>query len=297
MKTGQSWVVSFDLPKDWAEIFAETLADLAGAVSTYEEDEAAEIWRVRLTDRQPLDLEAITRRAEALAEALDVRITRPVLDVLPDRDWVQYVYDGFKPIVAGPFYIHTPQRTEPVPDCKIELVIDAATAFGTGNHGSTHGCLLALGRLQNTDFIPKTVLDMGCGTGILGIAAAKLWPSCCVLFADSDPEAVRLTDENTQINGVAARSRALCSEGYAAPEIAQSGAYGLIFANILAAPLIAMAPDLAAHLAPKGKAIVAGLLNRQADSVIAAHEKAGLHLSDRIECDEWTTLIFQWNQA
>jgi ribosomal protein L11 methyltransferase len=172
----------------------------------------------------------------------------------------------------------------------VPIRLDAGLAFGSGEHASTRGCLLALDELARRRRF-RRVLDMGCGSGILAIAAAKCWPAR-VLAVDNDPKAVVVAQENADQNGVAGQIRVRWSEGYRSPAVRSAGPYDLIFANILADPLCDMARDLARHLAPGGTAILSGLFDRQAARVIEAHRAVGLRLRRCLQLEIWTTLVF-----
>ena len=167
--------------------------------------------------------------------------------------------------------------------------MDAGAAFGSGEHATTQGCLLALAALRDGGFHPANALDMGCGSGILAIAAVKLH-GCLALAVDSDPRAVAFAREAVRRNGAARRVAVRSGDGYAAPGVGERAPYDLAFANILAGPLIAMAPDLAAVLKPGGVAILSGMLADQADAVRDAHRSAGLAPFDRRDLRGWSTL-------
>jgi ribosomal protein L11 methyltransferase len=162
-------------------------------------------------------------------------------------------------------------------------------AFGTGHHGTTKGCLLAYDELLSVGMVPQRVADIGAGTAVLGIAAALTWPNS-VLVSDIDPVAVEVAEANAVANGVAARVRCIEAAGFDHPEIAAGAPFDLIFANILKGPLVELAPAMAAHVAPGGHIILSGILNAQADEVIAAYAAEGLHCTRRAELGEWTTL-------
>ena len=225
--------------------------------------------------------------------ALAYDAAEPVLELeqLPDTDWVRENQESFPAMRIGRYYIYGSHVAAPLPAGAVGLLIDAATAFGTGEHATTHGCLKALDRLVRTGR-RRRILDMGTGTGILAIAAAKTW-QVPVLACDIDRNSVKVAAENVALNGVAHLVTCRPSDGYSAPEVRAGGPYDLIFANILARPLVAMAPDLARHLAPGGVAILSGLLAGQESFVRTAHRAQGLHFRRRLPRNGWHTLVFQ----
>lgn len=212
---------------------------------------------------------------------------------LPDRDWLAHVYESFPPVIAGSFFIFGSHHEEAPPPDKIPLKIDAATAFGSGEHDTTKGCLLALEHLHRLHPEYKTGLDMGCGSGILAIAAAKLWPDMSLLAIDIDPEAVHVTNRHLAFNNVTDKIRALAGDGYADPSVQKTGPFDLIVANILAGPLIDFAADLAKHLKNGGICVLSGLLKRQAQDVLAAHTQAGLSFESDFPLNDWQTLVLR----
>ena len=196
--------------------------------------------------------------------------------------------EDFPAITIGRFFICGAHDPGAVAGGLIELRIDAATAFGSGRHASTAGCLAALGLLASRPI--SRPLDMGCGSGILALAMARLW-RVPVMAADIDPEAVVVTRRNARRNRVGGLVRALSADSYRAPGIAARAPYDLIACNILARPLRRMAKDLARSLAPGGAAILSGFLEADANAVLAAHRLQGLRLIRRITIDGWQTLI------
>jgi ribosomal protein L11 methyltransferase len=217
----------------------------------------------------------------------------PALDIapLPAADWLAEVYAGFPARRIGRFYVHGTHVETPPPPGALALHIDAATAFGSGEHATTEGCLLALSRLARRAPTVRRVLDMGTGSGILAIGAAKLWPGSRVAAVDIDAESARVAGFNARLNQVAGRLRAVRGDGYRAPLAARGPKFDVILSNILARPLVRMAPSLGRRLAPGGVAILSGLLRRQAAGVLSAHRAAGLRLEARIQIGEWRTLI------
>lgn len=211
---------------------------------------------------------------------------------LPDVDWVAKVKRELAPIRAGRFYLYGSHDADSVPDGVEPLLIEAAMAFGTGHHGTTQGCLRALDRLATRGVVAEKVADIGCGTAVLAMAAARIWPGV-PLASDIDPVAVEVAEANLAANGMAGRVTCLEATGFDHPQIAAGAPYDLIFANILKGPLIDLAPDLAAHLAPGGHAILSGLLNEQAAAVAEAYVAQGLDQVEAEEIGDWTTLVLQ----
>ncbi|WP_118134321.1 50S ribosomal protein L11 methyltransferase [Oceanicella sp. SM1341] len=211
---------------------------------------------------------------------------------LDDRDWVAQVQRELTPVVAGPFFVHGRHDADKVPMNAIGLRIEAAMAFGTGHHGTTLGCLRSLHWLDRQGLRARRVADVGCGTGVLAMGAAALWHVPCVA-TDIDQVAVETARANAEANGLTPFIRTGLSAGFNAPLLRERAPYDLVFANILAAPLKRLAGDMAAHLAPRGVAILSGLLNRQAPGVEAVYRGHGLNVIRRERIGEWTTLVLR----
>lgn len=207
---------------------------------------------------------------------------------LPLEDWVASVYKEFPPLTIGRFYIYGSHSEQSPQKNLISLEINAATAFGSGQHESTEGCLKALTLLADQQSFQKP-LDMGCGSGILTLAMASLW-HVPVLACDNDPEAVRVTASNAHLNNLNHLVNAQQSEGFAG---IKDQTFDIITANILAGPLCNMAPDASRALMQGGYIILAGLLNRQAQDVIDAYRSVGLKLVDQLFIGEWSTLVMR----
>lgn len=210
---------------------------------------------------------------------------------LPGTDWVAHVQRELHPVEAGRFFIHGSHDADRVPEGRIALLIEAAMAFGTGHHGTTRGCLLALEELLGAGFRPGRVADIGAGTAVLAMAAARSLPDAQVVAGDIDPVAVEVAQANVAVNGLAGRIACVEAAGFDHPLLEGAGAWDLVFANILAAPLIALAPDIARALAPRGRAILSGLLVTQAGAVTRACEAAGLELDAQEDLGDWATLV------
>jgi ribosomal protein L11 methyltransferase len=216
------------------------------------------------------------------------------LEKIPDdADWLELTYKQFPPFSVGPFFIYGSHYKSDVPDAQIGLQIDAATAFGSGEHGTTKGCLMAMLDLKAKGACPWNILDMGTGSGILGIAAWKLWKSP-VLAIDNDEESVRVACHHHEINKVPASANDFTckhGDGFATNIIQEKKPYDLIIANILAAVLREMAEDLAAVSDSNGYVILSGILREQVNEVLAAYKN--FKLRERYDIGEWSTLTLQ----
>lgn len=289
------WRISLSVPEAFVEIFAEAVGEHAAAVSTFELEEGG-AWLIEATARTEPDRPRLEARVAILAAAFGIEEPVVIIEDLPPVDWVSRSYQGFPPIRAGRYFVHGSHHEDGVPPGSVGLLVDAATAFGTGEHGSTNGCLQALDRIAKRHRIRRQgrggALDMGCGSGILAIAAAKTWRAK-IVAVDIDAEAVRVTRVNAALNGVRTRIRAEGGDGYRTPIVSKKAPYRLICANILARPLARMAPRLRKALAKGGYAVLAGLLERQENHVLQAHRAQGLRLVAKIPVGEWTTLILR----
>ena len=287
------WEVTLELPDAAsAEVFAAALADLVPALASFEIEDSTR-WRV--TGYDEFEPEAARVGACLRAAATDAGLPVPDFAIvrLGDIDWVAEVERTLAPIHVAPFYIFGSHVTDPPPPGAIPIQVEAGLAFGTGNHGTTQGCLMALGRLwPDADAGPVNPLDVGTGSGLLAIAAAKRY-GVAVVAGDIDPVAVRVARENAVINGVADLVDPVTCAGLEDEAIRARGPYDLIFANIVANPLIALAPDIAGALTTdgKGQVILSGILDIQRDAVAAAYEAAGLCVTDEIPIKEWVTLV------
>ncbi|SFL41819.1 50S ribosomal protein L11 methyltransferase [Shimia aestuarii] len=212
-----------------------------------------------------------------------------VVSELPETDWVAKVKRELAPVEAGRFFVYGSHDADKVPEGSEPLLIEAAMAFGTGHHGTTLGCLKALDRLANEGFVGQNVADIGCGTAVLAMGAARIWPNP-VLASDIDEVAVEVAVANAKANGLEGRVICLEAAGFGHPDLAVKAPYDLVFANILKAPLVDLAPDMGGNIVAGGHAILSGILNEQADEVVAAYDAAGFDVHTREEIGEWTTL-------
>ena len=209
---------------------------------------------------------------------------------LPDEDWVSKSQAGLPPVEAGRFWLYGTHDEGNIPaSVPFPIEINAGLAFGTGHHGTTKSCLLIFDGLLETGFDPAQVLDLGCGAGVLAIAAAKALKRE-ILATDIDQDAVDVTLQNASVNGVESYISSHRADGFDSAAL-KDKQFDLIFANILAGPLMGLAPDIAAALAPGGKVILSGILDEQAETVIAAFTKKGLKVSPQPSLSGWTSLL------
>lgn len=286
------WFVELDVTPEAVPVFSDVFDDLAVTVGSAEVTEHV-LWRIEAFFREKPDLPALSVAIELAAAAADLPAPALRLREEPVADWVAETYRRFPPFRVGRFFIHGGHWQGKPPAGSVPLKIEAAVAFGSGEHGSTSGCLLALDRLGRRRVRPR-VLDLGCGSGILAIAAAKLW-GIAVTASDSDPVAVRTARENAVINGIGRRLTGVVSRGFASARL--PGPYDLILANILARPLTRLARPMAAHLAKGGRTVLSGLLRDQVPLVLQAYRAQGLALERRIVRGDWATLVVKRKTA
>lgn len=229
---------------------------------------------------------------ESRVEAENARkaLARGTITAVPHKDWVRQSLEGLPPVQAGRFFVHGSHDRHRRRVGGVSLEIDAGTAFGTGHHGTTEGCLLALDRVIKKG-LPRRILDVGCGTGVLAIAAAKA-ARTRALASDIDPEAVRVTKHNARMNGVGSAITAMTAEGLRHSRLAGAEPYDMVFANILARPLVSLALGLSRILASRGALVLSGLTLDQCRWVHAAYRNRGLVLASRIVRGNWATLVF-----
>jgi ribosomal protein L11 methyltransferase len=258
--------------------------DAPFAVSINETDEAQELWNVVAYFSQIEAAEAAQQRLAA-HHASNGGLQ---LETVPETGWVEKSLGGLGPVKAGRFFLHGAHDRDRRRSSGISLEIDAGMAFGTGHHATTTGCLLAFERIVKRRQ-PRHVLDVGTGTGVLALAAAKATHQL-VVAGDVDPDSVRVTRRNAAINELCPWINAVTAAGLRHSAITQSAPYDLIFANILARPLMALAQDLSEALAPGGRLILSGLTGDQLRPVIAAYRNRGLVLEACLPIDQWRTL-------
>jgi len=277
------WKARAVLPKRDAQRLVDALEALdpaPPAVSSFELGERG-LWEVEAFFAAPPDEQVL-----ATATGVAMRII-PVMG----ENWVARALDGLPPVRAGRFFIHGSHSTGAIPANAIALKIEASYAFGTGHHGTTRGCLLAFEALSKCRRF-RNALDLGCGTGVLAMAFARSVRRPAVA-TDIDPLAVAKTRENARLNRAAPYLRIAGGNGFRARRIADGAPYDLIFANILAGPLVQLMPGIRRHLAPRGHAILSGLLDEQAKAVTSMARTQNLRLIRRSALEGWVTLILQ----
>lgn len=271
-----------------AAVVLALLDEKAGAVSAFESGAGGEEWVVEAYPPGPLLTPDLNARLALAAAAEGGALIEAGEAKMPERDWLADNQLAFPPLAIGRFFIYGSHYRGRVPAGRIGILVDAATAFGTGEHPSTRGCLLALGDLARRRHI-RHPLDVGTGTGILAIAAARRLRRR-VRASDIDAAAVAVARHNASRNGVAGLVRLCAAPGYRGRGL-RKRRYDLVLSNILARPLALMARDLARVLAPGGRAVLSGLLARQERVVLAAHRGLGLALERRYLIDGWSTLV------
>lgn len=293
-----SWVISLPCTRAEAEAISgentelEAFADQP-VVVTREIDEDSGQWQ--------LDAYVETEPGAELIGAIHALIPsagsmRPQVEKLADENWVTVSQQGLEPVRAGRFYVHTSSYAGTVPHDATPFLIDASLAFGTGGHDTTAGCLTMLDEMAWRGITPRTVADIGTGTGLLAFAALALWPGARTIASDIDPASIAVTRDNATINHVAlghggGRLALAVAPGTDHVLIRQRAPYDLVIANILAGPLINLAPDIAAATAPGGHALLAGLIARQTGPVLAAYRAHGFRLVKRGGSADWPTLL------
>jgi ribosomal protein L11 methyltransferase len=268
-----------------SDLLIESLFEGEAAIAAFEGPNGR--WDITMHFGEALN-EARIRDLIALAAGDEVaRSVR--FDVVEPKDWVKATLEDLIPVHAGRFIVHGQHDRAKVAPNKLGIEIEAALAFGTGHHGTTRGCLVLLGHILKAHR-PRRVLDLGTGTGVLAIAAAKALHDS-VLASDIDALSVKVAAENARLNGVGPWIEVAWGSGFSAPRLRQRKPFDLVLANILANPLRQMATPMSAHLAGGARVILSGLLSAQAQSVIAAYRARGLVLERQIIIDGWSSLL------
>ena len=269
------------------DVLTEIFFEGQAAIAAFERPDGR--WDVTVHFADPPD-QALLR--ELVTNAADAEVAgRITFDTIEARDWVKASLEDLVPVPAGRFVVHGQHDRDRVAPNKLGIEIEAALAFGTGHHGTTRGCLLLLDHVLKA-YRPRRVLDLGTGTGVLGIAAARALHER-VLASDIDPMSVQVARENARLNVAGHLVQAITATGFGAPQFAKRGPFDLVLANILANPLRQLATPMARHLAPSAMVILSGLLTHQAPAVIAAYRARGLVPLRHLRIDEWSSLLLR----
>ena len=294
---GQSWKVTLPCTRAEAEaldgdIAAFALMDRPPVLMTSEAElDNEESWRLEAYfEGQPSPAAIKLLRSLAPSAAG----TKPVVEQLPDEDWVTLSQQGLEPVTAGRFHVRNLAADQQRPG-HVNFLIEASRAFGTGQHETTAGCLTMLDRMRRVGMRFGNVADIGTGTGLLAFAALHLWPRAYATASDIDPVAVEISAQNAAANSIPlgkgqGQIALYTAAGVDHPAIATRAPYDLLIANILAGPLIELAPSLCAMVEDGGTILLAGLLNEQAEAVIAAYRAQGMRLAERADRGDWPTL-------
>lgn len=254
-------------------------------ISVLELDEDRDLHEISLYAEG--DVDAVEAQLRDLLTTLSV--DKPLeREVLPDIDWVAKSLEGLKPVRAGRFFVHGAHDRDQIKLGDIAIEIEAGLAFGTGHHGTTAGCLEVLESVVEAEH-PKNALDLGTGSAVLAIALAKL-AAIPVLATDIDPVATAVATANVKLNNASNLVETATATGFDHPVFANRGPFALIVANILAGPLMEIAPDMAAHLQPSGSLVLSGILDRQHDAVLAAYTAQGFRHIRTLHLEGWVTI-------
>lgn len=281
------WQFTIKADKDIAYPLSELLEEHADVISLFEDPQDQSLWIIEgISEKEPS-----REILEALIKKFEGTLTLDILK-LPPKDWLAENRKDFPPLEIAGFYIYGSHIEQPNWGHNIPLKIEASTAFGTGNHGTTHGCLEALQFLKTQGIHPRNPLDLGCGTGILALGIAKLF-KVKVTASDIDPEATGKTLYNAVENNEADLITAYTAEGLESSALSSLAPFDLIIANILAGPLIDMAPQIKMALSKGGYLILSGLLDHQVTAIQDAYLDATLTLTKKTLKGDWATLIFK----
>jgi ribosomal protein L11 methyltransferase len=269
------------------DVLAESFDNNEAAIAAFERPDGR--WDVTLYFSDLPDDAAVRALVELASDAATAQSV--TFDTVEARDWVKSSLEGLAPVSAGRFLVHGQHDRDRVPVHTIGIEIEAALAFGTGHHGTTRGCLLLLDEVLRA-YWPRRVLDLGTGTGVLAIAAAKAQRQH-VLASDIDLRSSIVARDNARLNGAGNLVEAVHAPGFASPKFRARAPFDLVMANILANPLKRLATPMARHLAPSALVILSGLLPHQANGVIAAYRASGLVLVKRLQLEGWTSLLMR----
>lgn len=290
-----SWKIILPCTRGEAEALAaisDPIADLPVVLAREPDPSQPEAWLIEAYFDSEPDASSLAALRKLIPSSAD---SSPLIERVPGDDWVTMSQSGIEPVRAGRFFVHTAAHADEVPADAVAFQIEASRAFGTGQHETTTGCLLTLDRLKSGGARFRNIADIGTGTGLLAFAALRLWPTAGVIASDIDPVAIEIALENAVRNRIPIGSRSgavelITAEGMRHRRLRRRAPYDLVIANILAAPLINLAPVLSNALAPGGVLILAGLLDHQADAVASSYRGQGMQLAGQVPVGEWPTL-------
>jgi ribosomal protein L11 methyltransferase len=275
------------LAKRVVDLLTESFFEDQAAIAAFAQPDG--LWDITMHFADPPDRASI-RDLVGIAAGEDVAGTI-AFDTVEAKDWVKASLEDLVPVAAGRFVVHGQHDRDRIAPNKLGIEIEAALAFGTGHHGTTRGCLLLLDHVLKA-WRPRRVLDLGTGTGVLAIAAARALHEK-VLASDIDPVSVEVARENARLNVAGHLVQAITATGFSAPQFAQRGPFDLVLANILANPLRQLATPMARHLAPSALVILSGLLTPQVPGVIAAYRARGLVPLRHQRIEGWSSLLLR----
>lgn len=269
------------------------------SIAAFEIEDNPDIKTMEIYFNVKPDIKAIESSISEMAKIFNIAPPKCIMKSMADKDWVTESQKLLKPVEAGRFYLYGSHDKHNIPHTKVPILMEAGQAFGTGSHETTHGCLLAIDHLAD-EVAPEKILDLGCGSGVLAIAMAKIWNSK-IIASDIDyiatetalenlkSNSVNIVDISADGNGVAT----VTSNGFEDNVISKNGPFNLIVANILAETLKQMAPDIVKNLSKDGFLILSGLLKIQDATVREAYESLGMSVFDTFPINEWQTLVLQ----
>ncbi len=286
---GDLWRIELRVPAEAVDAFVAALEGQCLTVSWFGGDDDP-LRRIEGVAAAEPDRAALEVSLAVAGAATGSAVPVPHIELLPGRDWVAENVKAFPPVEAGRFFIHCSHFEGVPPAGRVAFKLDPGAAFGSGEHASTAGCLMALSGLKGRRF--RNPLDLGCGSGVLAMAIARTWGRP-VLATDIDPVCLMVTRANARANRLAHLITVAPSRGYVSPAIRARRPFDLIVANILARPLRLLARDLAKHLDHGGIAVLSGFVATDAPRVFSAHRRQGLRFSRQIITDGWATLVLE----
>jgi ribosomal protein L11 methyltransferase len=288
------YMLALRLPFDAATAVAELLESLdeplALAVSQVEVDQGA-AWRVEAIYDQAPDRALIQTLLAPVIEGLGLSGLEPIIDKVPEKDWVVVSLQVLAPVRAGRFVVHGRHDLDHVVRGPYSLEIEASRAFGTGHHETTQGCLTAIDRLAHV-IRPKRIFDLGCGTAVLAMASARVWQTRA-LASDLDPQAITIAKETVKANRLGHVVQLATAPGFAHPKIRRHAPFDLVLANVLVNPLAALAPDMRRYLRLGGVVVLSGILNRQAENLVNRYRSFGFVQVFSLQLGDWSTLVLR----